>query len=207
MLDFNLPLTTSRNVIGEIRGSESPDEVVIVSGHVDSWDVGQGAMDDGGGCFISVEALNLLNSLSLRPKRTLRAILWTAEEIGLNYWGSFEYDRHHKGEVGQIVAAFESDGGTFTPKGLDFAGSEEAGCIVNEILKLLAPLNATEYNMFDYVSTDIYYMQEQGVPGLRLNNADDNYFWYHHSEADTITMMDSAQLDQGTAVWVRKIYL
>jgi carboxypeptidase Q len=207
MLDYNLPLTTSRNAIAELKGHSKPEEVVIVSGHVDSWDVGQGAMDDGGGCFISIEALSLLKSLNLRPKRTLRAIMWTGEEIGLHYWGSMDYQRHHADEMKNIIAAFESDGGTFTPKGLDFAGSEEAGCIVNEILKLLAPISATEYKMYDYVSTDIYYMIAAGIPGLSLNNENDQYFWYHHTEADTMSMMDAEQLDKGTAVWAVASYI
>jgi carboxypeptidase Q len=205
MLDYNLPLTTSRNAIGDLKGREKPDEVVIVSGHIDSWDVGQGAMDDGGGCFISTEALALLKSMNLVPRRTLRAIMWTSEEVGL--WGAQDYARHHAKNAHNIIAAFESDGGTFTPQGLDFAGSEEAGCIVYEILKLLAPLRATDYAMYDTVSTDIRHLTALGVPSLSLKNANDHYFWYHHTEADTMSMTDPIQLDEGTAVWAVAAYV
>jgi len=205
MLDYNLPLTTSRNAIGELKGTSLPDESVVVSGHIDSWDVGQGAMDDGGGCAISWEALALLKSMNLIPRRTLRAIMWTSEEPGL--WGAIDYARHHRSEASKIIAAFESDAGTFTPVGLDFAGSEEAGCIVYEILKLFSAIGATKYAMYNSVSTDIGHLISLGVPGLSLNNADDHYFWYHHTEADTMNMMDSVDLDKGTGFWAAAAYI
>jgi len=205
MLDYNLPFTTSRNAIGELRGRMYPDQFVIVSGHIDSWDVGQGAMDDGGGCAISWESLALLKSLNLIPKRTLSAVMWTSEEPGL--WGAIDYARHHAATAENIIAAFESDGGTFTPRGLDFAGTEEAGCIIFEILKLFDSISATEYAMYNSVSTDIGHLISLGVPGLSLNNANDNYFWYHHTEADTMSMMDSGDLDKGTALWAAASYI
>jgi len=209
MLDYNLPMTTSRNAIGELVGHELPHEYVAVSGHIDSWDLGQGAMDDAGGCMISVMALALLKEMNLVPRRTLQVILWTSEEPGL--WGAEDFVRQHDGIMGNYSAAFESDSGTFEPLGLDFAGSETAGCIVYEILKLMqcegCSLNATTYTKYDSVSTDIGHMIDKGVPGLSLNNQNDMYFWYHHTEADTITMMDSGELDRGTALWAASSYI
>jgi len=205
MADFNLPLTNSRNSVGEIVGRESPHEVIVVSGHIDSWDVGQGAMDDGAGAFISVEALALLKFLELRPRRTLRAVLWTAEEPGL--WGVQEYVKSHMSEMENFKAVFESDIGTFKPLGLDFAGSTQAGCIVQEVLKLLAPLNATKFRSSDDVGSDIGYFIEQGVPGLSLNTENSKYFYYHHSEADTMTVENPDELDMCTAVWAVASYV
>jgi len=205
MADFNLPLTNSRNSVGEIVGRESPHEVIVVSGHINSWDVGQGAMDDGAGAFISVEALALLKFLELRPRRTLRAVLWTAEEPGL--WGVQEYVKSHMSEMENFKAVFESDIGTFKPLGLDFAGSTQAGCIVQEVLKLLAPLNATKFRSSDDVGSDIGYFIEQGVPGLSLNTENSKYFYYHHSEADTMTVENPDELDMCTAVWAVASYV
>jgi len=206
MLDYNLPLTTSRNVVGEIVGSEVANQVVAVTGHIDSWDVGQGAMDDGGGILISVEALALIKALNLHtPRRTLRAILWTSEEVGL--WGVADYARQHKAELANWSAVFESDSGTFLPRGLDFAGNPQAGCIVQEILKLCAPFNTSTYARYPTVSSDITVLIAEGVPGLSLNNANDNYFWYHHTEADTISMEDPDELDLGTALWAATSYV
>ncbi|XP_021955466.1 carboxypeptidase Q [Folsomia candida] len=199
MLDYNLPLTTSRNVIGEIVGSSKPDEFVAVSGHIDSWDLGQGVMDDAGGCMISVMALAAIKALNLRPTRTLQTILWTSEEPGL--WGVEDFVKQHMDILINYSAVFESDSGTFDPLGLDFAGSELAGCIVNEVLKLTASINTTTYQRFPSVSSDIGRLIDQGVPGLSLNNANDMYFWYHHTTADTITMADPIELDKGTALW------
>jgi len=205
MLDYNLPMTTSRNVIGELAGLETLEEYVAVTGHIDSWDVGQGAMDDGGGVMISVVALAAIRSLNLRPRRTLQAILWTSEEPGL--WGVKGFAEQHKNELENYSAVFESDGGTFKPLGLDFAGTEEAGCIVQEILQLVHAINATTYQRFPSVSSDISVLIDEGVPGLSLNNADDMYFWYHHTEADSITMQDPTEMDLDTALWAVTSYV
>lgn len=205
MLDYNLPLTTSRNVIGEIVGSTKPEEYVAVSGHIDSWDVGQGAMDDAGGVMISVAALAAIKSLGLQPKRTLQAILWTSEEPGL--WGVEDFARQHKDILANYSVVFESDSGTFKPLGLDFAGTDEAGCIVQEVLKLAAPLNATTYTKYDTVSSDITVLIAEGVPGLSLHNQNDMYFWYHHTEADTVSMQDPVEMDLDCALFAVTSYV
>jgi len=170
-----------------------------------SWDVGQGAMDDGGGAFISQEALALLKFLDLKPRRTLRAVLWTAEEPGLI--GVQEYVKQHEKDLDNFKAVFESDIGTFQPLGLDFAGSFEAGCIVQEVLKLLAPINATMFRAQSDVGSDIGYFIEKGVPGFSLNTKNSQYFWYHHSEGDTMTVQNPDEMDLCTAVWAVSSYV
>jgi carboxypeptidase Q len=205
MNDYMLPVSKSRNVVGEIVGRESPNQVVVVSGHIDSWDVGSGAMDDGGGAFISEEAVALLKFLKLQPRRTLRSVLWTGEELGLI--GVQEYVRQHRGELDNFNAVFESDIGTFEPLGLDFSGTAGAGCIVQEVLKLLKPINATQFRSLPEVGSDIGFFIEKGVPGLSLNNKNDKYFWYHHSEGDTMTVENSDNLDLCLAVWATTSYV
>ncbi|XP_047989863.1 carboxypeptidase Q-like [Leguminivora glycinivorella] len=138
----------SRNTIIDVKGKEDPDKLVIVSGHIDSWDVGQGAMDDGGGMIISWLAPIALHHLNLRPKRTLRAILWTAEEPGLV--GAQAYINKHINELDKIDFVMESDEGTFKPRGLTVAGSKEAQCLIAEVLKLFSPIDKLKEN--DYLA-------------------------------------------------------
>lgn len=123
----------SRNTVAEVEGSTYPEKVVIVSGHLDSWDVGVGAMDDGGGSFISWMSLVVLKRLGLQPKRTVRSILWTAEEPGL--WGVIGYNATHADELGNFTFVMESDIGTFTPRGLTYTAGATGACIIKEILK------------------------------------------------------------------------
>jgi carboxypeptidase Q len=205
LLDYDLPPATSRNAFGEITGSELPHEIVAVSGHIDSWEVGQGAIDDAGGIQISVEALYLLKSLNLRPRRTLQAILWTSEEFG--YIGALAYAKAHANELHNFTAAFESDHGAFNAVGLEFAGTDEAGCIVYEILKLLEPYGMNQYVKYKEVGSDIEVLEEEGVPGVALMHDNDLYSWYHHTEADVLTVLDSDELDRCTAIWAAASYV
>lgn len=158
-----------------------------------------------GGVMISVMALAALKKLNLQPYRTLQAILWTSEEVGL--WGVEDFVNQHKDILTNYSVVFESDSGTFRPKGLDFAGADEAGCIVKEVLQLTKEIDTTEYAQYPSVSSDITKLIAEGVPGLSLNTANDMYFWYHHTEADTITMMDSEELDLDTALWAVTSYV
>ena len=119
-----LPDAHAFNVVGEIRGSERPEEIVVVSGHFDSWDVGTGSTDDGGGCVAAWEALRLMKQLGLRPRRTVRVVLWTNEENGLR--GGLAYRDRYKDELARHVLMLESDGGVFKPTGFGFSGSETA---------------------------------------------------------------------------------
>ncbi|XP_053571206.1 carboxypeptidase Q isoform X2 [Bombina bombina] len=160
---INHPDADSYNTIAEIIGSKYPEQVVIVSGHLDSWDVGQGAMDDGGGAFISWEALSLIKDLGLRPKRTVRLVLWTGEEQG--GVGARQYYESHKGNIANFDLVMESDMGTFMPVGIQFTGNTKARAIMNEVMQLLKPINIT--NLYkDAEGTDINYWINAGVPAL-----------------------------------------
>ncbi|KAJ8932973.1 hypothetical protein NQ314_014304 [Rhamnusium bicolor] len=200
-----LERTISRNTVAEITGSQDPEKVVLVSGHLDSWDVGVGAMDDGGGAFISWYALAVLKSLGLTAKRTLRAVLWTAEEEGLI--GVQEYNRAHANELNNITFVMESDEGTFTPLGLEYSTGTRGGCILQEIVKLLAPINATQtVSSPGGVGSDIS-IWNRIIPGGSLLNANDKYFWFHHTDADTMDVMDPDALDKSTALWASVAYI
>ncbi|XP_076465000.1 carboxypeptidase Q-like [Babylonia areolata] len=195
----NLPPVQSRNTVAEIKGSKYPEQVVLVSGHLDSWDVGQGAMDDGGGAFISWQALSIIRQLGLRPKRTLRAVLWTAEEFGLI--GGQSYWQKHKADIANYDLVMESDIGTFRPRGIAFTGNRNATKIMKVLLKtLLAKIGATQLTSPAEVS-DIPWWIENGVPGGSLLNDNKDYFFYHHSNADMMTVENAHVLDLCSAVW------
>ncbi|XP_061706561.1 carboxypeptidase Q-like isoform X1 [Cydia pomonella] len=196
---------TSRNTLIDVKGTVLPDKLVIVSGHIDSWDVGQGAMDDGGGLFISWAAPVILKRLNLRPKRTIRSIFWTAEELGLV--GAYAYEKKHRNESDNINFIMESDEGTFAPLGLAVAGSQKARCIIGEILKLFESIGASELVEDDSPGSDITVITNTGVPGAGLHNANEKYFWFHHTEGDTMNVEDPDELDLCAAFWTAVAYI
>ncbi|XP_043466070.1 carboxypeptidase Q-like [Leptopilina heterotoma] len=194
-----LPESESQNAIAEIQGNVAPEKVVVLSGHIDSWDVGQGAMDDGGGAFISWSSLVLLKKLNLRPKRTIRAIMWTAEEMGII--GASQYIKNHEAERNNFQFLMESDFGTFKPLGLVVSGNNDVQCIVQKILSLLKPLGKLKVQKGSD-GPDIGELLKMGVPGASLMNKNEKYFWYHHTQADTIDIYkNTADLDQNTALF------
>lgn len=183
-----LPDVDSANVVGEIRGREKPEEIVLVGGHLDSWDVGTGAMDDGGGCIVTWEALRLMKRLGLRPRRTVRVVLFTNEENGLR--GSQDYLERHAGEAQSHVLALESDGGVFAPKGFGFSGTEAARTVVREIAALLSSIGATAVTP-QGGGADIGPLVRAGrVPSMSLDVEGSRYFVYHHTPADTLERLD-----------------
>ncbi|XP_033740906.1 carboxypeptidase Q-like [Pecten maximus] len=194
----NLPPVKSRNTIAEVVGSTYPDEVVLFGGHLDSWDVGQGAMDDGGGAFISWQALSLISQLGLRPKRTMRMILWTGEEMG--GIGAEAYYQAHKDNISKFDMVMESDIGTFQPYGIQFTGNKEATKIMESVVDLLRPINANKLKS-GADGTDIAMWMSQGVPGSSLYNDESTYFYYHHTNGDTMTVQDPKKMDLCAAVW------
>lgn len=196
---------TSRNTIIDLKGRENPEKLVIVSGHIDSWDVGQGAMDDGGGLFVSWAAPVIMKRLNLRPKRTVRSIFWTAEELGLI--GAYAYEEKHRNESHNINFIMESDEGTFTPLGLVVAGTQKARCIIAEILKLFKSINASTLVESDSPGSDITVIIRNGIPGASLHNANERYFWFHHTEGDTINVENPEELDLCTAFWTAVTYI
>lgn len=174
MHDRNLGPFVSRNTIAELAG-QTDGPVVVLSGHLDSWDLGTGAMDDGGGSFISWKALELIKLLQLKkPKRTIRAILWTGEELGTH--GSLAYEQQHKtNEEKEFNLFVESDTGTFEPLGFSFTGSDEARCIFKEVVKLMAPLNATQFQTPASGTPDINRWIKRGFPGAGLSTKNDKF--------------------------------
>ncbi len=187
-----LPDVPSRNVVAELVGRERPEEIVVVGGHLDSWDVGQGAMDDAGGCVAAWEAVRLLKRLGLRPRRTIRVVLWTNEENGLR--GALAYRDRYRDELDRHVLAIESDAGVFRPEGFGFTGSTEALSLVRAVARLLQPIGA------DRVwegggGADISPLMREGVPGMGLRVDGSRYFWYHHTDADTIDKLDPHELN------------
>ena len=130
----------------------------------------------------------MLQLLGLRPRRTLRSILWTAEEEGLVGAGAYFHD--HLNSTSAFDFVMESDEGTFRPMGLSFSGSPQAGCILRQILSLMKPLNATQFESPMDGGPDIEYFTGVGVPGASLINANERYFWYHHSDGDRMTVQD-----------------
>ncbi len=183
-----LPDVPSRNVVAEVTGSEHPEEVVVVGGHIDSWDVGQGAMDDGGGSVAAWEAVRLLKALGLRPRRTVRVVLWTNEENGLR--GALAYRDAHRHELDDHVLAIESDAGVFKPSGFGFSGSPDAYALVQEVGRLLERIEAGAVTRGGG-GADIGPLMREGVPGMGLSVDGSTYFWYHHTPADTIDKLDA----------------
>ncbi|MDP2958195.1 MAG: M28 family metallopeptidase [Longimicrobiales bacterium] len=181
----SLPDAPSRNVMGELVGSELPDEVVVLGGHTDSWDVGQGAMDDAGGVVAAWEAVRLLKQLGLRPRRTIRVVGWTNEENGTA--GGRAYAAAHATE--KHVLAMESDGGVFKPLGYSFTGSERGFEIVKEIGTLLEAIGSGTVTLGGG-GADIGPLMQTGVPGMGLNVDGTRYFWYHHTNSDTLDKLD-----------------
>jgi carboxypeptidase Q len=186
-----LPDAPSRNVMAEIVGSERPDEVVVLGGHIDSWDVGRGAMDDGGGVVVGWEALKLIERLGLKPKRTIRVVGWVNEENGGR--GGQAYRDAHKAEVDKHVLAIESDGGVFKPQGFGYSGPDSGLDVVKQIGTLLDRIEAGTITKGGGGS-DIAPIMALGVPGLGLNVDGTRYFWYHHTEADTIDKLDPHEM-------------
>ncbi|MDH5642838.1 MAG: M28 family metallopeptidase [Gemmatimonadota bacterium] len=191
-----LPDAESRNVMAEITGREFPEEVVVLGGHIDSWDVGQGAMDDGGGCVAAWEAVRLLQELGLRPRRTVRVVFWTNEENGLR--GGNVYRDSLGDDVSDHVLAIESDGGVFKPSGFGFGGSDAAYDIVKRIGELLEPIDAGSITRGGG-GADIGPLMREGVPGMGLSVDGTEYFWYHHTDADTVDKLDPHEMGLSVA--------
>jgi len=186
------PDVESANVVAELRGRERPEEVVVVSGHLDSWDVGAGATDDGGGCVVAWEALRIMKKLGLRPRRTVRVVLWTNEENGLR--GGNTYRDTHRAELSRHAAMIESDNGVFRPLGFGFNGTESARQTLATIASLLEPIG-TSAIVAGGDGADITPSTREGhIPALSLEVESSKYFSVHHTPADTIDKIDPAEM-------------
>jgi len=198
------PDAPSRNVVAELRGREHPEEVVVLGGHIDSWDVGQGAMDDGGGSVAAWEAVRLMKALGIRPRRTVRVVLWTNEENGLR--GATAYRDTYARAVEDHVLAIESDSGVFDPLGFGFTGTDAAFQVVRRVGRLLEPIGAGQVTRGGG-GADIGPLMAEGVPGMGLRVDGSRYFWYHHTAADTIDKLDPREMAECVAAMAVMAYV
>lgn len=193
-----LPDTTSYNVIADLKGSQYPEQVVIVSGHLDSWDLGTGALDDAAGVAVSMEAVNLVKTLNLKPKRTIRFIAWMNEENGLV--GGRTYAAEEKNNMANQFAAIESDLGSEHPLGFYFSGKSDAMPFFNPITQVLQSQGASLVLQSEGAGADISPLTAQGVPSFGIWQNGVTYFNYHHTEADTFDKINPKELAENSAV-------
>lgn len=188
--------TDSHNVVGEIIGHEFPDEIVVVGGHLDAWDVGCGAHDDGAGICHSLEAMRLLRLVGFQPRRTIRCVLFMNEENGVR--GGNAYYESHLADMGDHVFALESDRGGFVPRGFSTDANEEALAILRRIGALLGSIGADKVQPGGG-GVDIGPMTKSGVVTMGLLPDSQRYFDVHHSENDVIAAVNERELELGAA--------
>ena len=198
LMPQTLPNVTSYNVIGDLKGSEHPEQIVVVSGHLDSWDLGQGAIDDGAGVVMAMQTAEVLQRLHLRPRRTLRVIAWMDEENGGG--GHEAYGKDYAGEMVNHVAAIESDAGAGHPIGFVMKATPEALASLRPVADVLRPIGATLLQSVEYSpGSDIEPIVKAGVAGIGIIPDSTHYFDYHHSAADTLDKVDPRELKENAA--------
>ena len=197
---------SSGNVILDIVGSEKPEEIVLIGGHLDSWDLGTGAVDDGAGVAITTAAAALIAKLPKRPKRTIRVVMFGAEEVGL--LGAFAYAKQHQANLANHVVATESDFGAQTVWQLVSNVNSDATQLVDDIAKILSPLGIIRGGS-DIAGggPDIIPLAAKGVPTIRLNQNGRDYFDLHHTPDDTLDKINPEELAQNIAAYAASIYL
>ncbi len=194
----SLPDVTGYNVVADLKGSEHPEQIVVVSGHLDSWDLGRGAIDDGAGVAISMAAAQLLQQLHLRPRRTLRVIAWMDEENGGG--GHEAYAKTHAAEFPNHIAAIESDAGAGHPLGFYLKMPPAAIAALHPLLDILRPVGSTVFRSTEHSpGSDIDPLVEAGVPGIGIIQDGRKYFDYHHTAADTLDKVDPRDLRENAA--------
>ena len=191
-----LPDADSGDVIGEIKGSEHPEEVVAMGGHIDSWDVGQGAQDDGASIMACLNALSMMKKLGLQPKRTIRVVFWVNEENGGR--GGVAYRQWVGDKIKGQVAAIEMDGGAEAPRGYGASVTPESMEMLQQVGKLLERIGAGEITQGGGGS-DIGPLMADGVPGLGERTVGTHYFDWHHTEADTLDKVDPLDFRKNVA--------
>jgi carboxypeptidase Q len=200
-----LPDVPSHNVVGEIRGSEKPDEIIVVGGHLDSWDLAQGAHDDGSGCVQSMEVLRLMKALGIKPKRTIRAVLFMNEENGLK--GGIKYADLSKENKENTIFAVESDNGGFTPRGFGVQGATPQTLTkIKNYQSLLAPYGLAEIDKGSG-GADIGPLAMGGTVLIGFKPDSQRYFEYHHATNDRFEAVNQRELELGAASMAALIYL
>lgn len=194
-----LPDAESYNVIADLKGSERPEQIVIVSGHLDSWDLGTGAIDDATGVAAAMSVVKLMKDLKLRPKRTIRVIAWMNEENGLR--GGRTYAENRKNEIANHIAAIEMDLGAGHPAGFTAHASQKALDLLQPLSKILTSIGASAVQSAPAsVGADISPLDAAGVPTFAPLSDERTYFHYHHTPADTFDKVVKRELDENVAV-------
>ncbi|MBV8672070.1 MAG: M20/M25/M40 family metallo-hydrolase [Acidobacteriaceae bacterium] len=192
----NLPATPSYNVIADWKGTDHPEQIVIVSGHLDSWDLGTGAIDDGAGIVVSMEAIQLLKQLGLHPKRTVRFVAWMDEEQGGS--GAQTYAQEHASDMANHIGALESDLGSDHPTGVTYAGPAALGDYLRPVAQVLDAIGASTLTRGEEAGEDIGFLK--GLPGFTPTQDSRFYFNYHHTAADTFDKVNPQSLGENAAV-------
>ena len=193
-----LPEVESANVVADIKGSEHPEQVIVVSGHLDSWDLGTGAIDDGAGVAVSMETANLIQKLHLKPKRTIRVIAWINEENGEA--GSKQYAKDYEKETSNHFAAIETDGGAGHPIGVNIKARPEVKKIFAPVAAILQQSGAGILDLVEHCGADIEPLEKAGVPAFSPIQDGRFYFNYHHTAADTLDKIVPKELAENSAV-------
>jgi carboxypeptidase Q len=196
--------TLSYNLMGEIRGTEKPEEIIAIGGHIDCWDASSGAHDDGGGVIANFEVLSLMKKLNIKPKRTIRCVFWVNEENGLR--GGRDYADKHKTE--KHVLMFEMDGGVFPPSSMNYDVKDSLFSIIKNIEPVLKKIESGLEVRKGGGGVDISPMVKLGVPGGSIGTRDEGkYFWYHHSATDTPEKVKSTDMNKCVAALLAGIYI
>jgi hypothetical protein len=199
-----LPDVESYNVIGEIRGSEFPEEIIVVGGHLDSWDLGDGSHDDGAGCVQSMEVLRLFKTVGYRPRRTVRVVLFMNEENGLRGGRKYAEEARQKNE--RHLFALESDAGGFTPRGFSFDCTDEEYAHIAGWKPLFEPYLIHQFERGGS-GADIGPLKSEGLVLAGLRPDSQRYFDYHHAENDTFEAVNKRELELGAATMASLVYL
>jgi hypothetical protein len=198
------PDADSANVVGEIPGRERPDEIVLVGGHLDSWDLGTGAIDDGAGCASAIEAARLIGALPERPRRTVRVVLFANEENGSA--GGRGYAAAHAAELARHVAALEADAGGDRAYGFSWNAGPGAETFMAAMAAFLSGIGAGDFQKGGAGGADVSPLLASGTPLFGLRNDSSRYFDVHHTANDTYDKVDPAQLNQATAALAAMVY-
>jgi carboxypeptidase Q len=193
-----LPEVVAHNVVADLKGTEHPEQIVVVSGHLDSWDLGRGAIDDAAGIAVAMETASLVQQLHLHPKRTIRVIAWMDEENGGT--GHDTYARDYQAELPNHVAAIESDLGAGHPMGYVAKVSPAVIPLLQPMLDVMSPAGATIIRQSEYSpGSDIAPLVKSGVPGFAPLQDVREYFKYHHTAADTLDKIVPRELQENAA--------
>lgn len=193
-----LPEVDSYNVIADLKGSLYPEQAVVVSGHLDSWDLGTGALDDAAGVAVAMETAQILKQLNLQPERTIRVVAWMAEEIGI--FGGKAYAKQHAAEMGNHFAAIETDLGAGRPLGINVCCDGASLKILQPIANVLETSGAGVLRSSEETGADIIPLKVAGVPTFSPIQDLRKYFDYHHTAADTLDKIDPHELQENVAV-------